>query len=79
MQQYLTHLEKIDIVTSKKVHSNVFLPFQGFKERLSFQKEHALRIKSFPKHYPITQPCGATSNLTCRCNIQTWISNFSIC
>jgi hypothetical protein len=79
MQQYLTHSEKIATVTSKKIHCSVFLPFQVPKERLSFQKEHALMRKSFPKHYPIIQPSGATSNLTCRCNIQTWITNHNIC
>jgi len=79
MQQYLTHLEKIAIVTSKKVHCSVLLTFQVLKERLSSQKEHALMRNSFPKHYPITQPFGVTFNLTCKCNIQTWIMNHSFC
>jgi hypothetical protein len=70
-------------VISKNVHCSVLLPLQVPKERLSSQKEHGLMRKSFPKHYPIVppiiQPSGASSNLTCKCNIQTWITNHSTC
>ncbi len=79
MQQYLTHLEKNCHCDFQKIHYNVFLTFQVPKKRLSSQKEHAIMRKSFPRRYPITQPFGVISNLTCRCNIQTWITNHSFC